>query len=91
MTTDHGWLNRREVAKLLGIGGVAIAAGLPDRVFAQSRKGTLVIGLDISDTITLDPARPSGRHPNRHDGRREGQIRSHFRRQWRAVVTLGRA
>ena len=57
MTTDHGWLNRREVAKLLGIGGVAIAAGLPDRVFAQSRKGTLVIGLDISDTITLDPAR----------------------------------
>ena len=30
---------------------------MPPRVFAQSRKNTLVIGLDISDTITLDPAR----------------------------------
>lgn len=57
MTVDHGWLSRRDVAKLLGVGGAAIAAGLPDRVFAQSRKSTLVIGLDISDTITLDPAR----------------------------------
>ncbi|WP_315833685.1 ABC transporter substrate-binding protein [Bradyrhizobium prioriisuperbiae] len=57
MTVNHGWLSRRDIAKLLGIGGAAIAAGLPDRVFAQSRKSTLVIGLDISDTITLDPAR----------------------------------
>src|SRR4051812_6094212 len=57
MTTNHGWLSRRDVAKLLGIGGVAIAAALPRRVFAQARKNTLVIGLDISDTITLDPAR----------------------------------
>ena len=32
-------------------------AGLPDRVFAQARKNTLVLGIDISDTITLDPAR----------------------------------
>jgi peptide/nickel transport system substrate-binding protein len=30
---------------------------LPERVFAQTRKNTLVIGIDISDTITLDPAR----------------------------------
>jgi len=57
MTFRHGWLNRRDVAKLLGFGGAAIAAGLPDRVFAQSRKSTLVIGLDISDTVTFDPAR----------------------------------
>lgn len=57
MTVNHGWLSRRDIAKLLGVGGAAIASGLPDRVFAQSRKSTLVIGLDISDTITLDPAR----------------------------------
>ena len=30
---------------------------LPSRVFAQARKNTLVLGIDISDTITLDPAR----------------------------------
>jgi peptide/nickel transport system substrate-binding protein len=57
MNFEQGWLSRRDVAKLLGFGGVAIAAGLPGRVFAQARKNTLVIGLDISDTITLDPAR----------------------------------
>jgi peptide/nickel transport system substrate-binding protein len=57
MNFEQGWLSRRDVAKLLGFGGAAIAAGLPGRVFAQSRKNTLVIGLDISDTITLDPAR----------------------------------
>lgn len=57
MTLEQGWVNRRHIMKLLGIGGAAIAAGLPDRVFAQARKNTLVIGLDISDTITLDPAR----------------------------------
>lgn len=52
-----GWMSRRELAKLLGLGGAAIAAGLPERVFAQAKKNTLVIGIDISDTITLDPAR----------------------------------
>ncbi|MBR1222532.1 ABC transporter substrate-binding protein [Bradyrhizobium sp. U87765 SZCCT0131] len=57
MTKTYGWLSRRDMIQLLGIGGTALAAGLPDRVFAQSRKNTLVIGLDISDTITLDPAR----------------------------------
>lgn len=53
----NGWMNRRQLMQVLGIGGSALAAGFPDRVFAQSRKSTLVIGIDISDTITLDPAR----------------------------------
>ena len=35
----------------------ALSGLLPDRVFAQTRKDTLVLGIDISDTITLDPAR----------------------------------
>jgi peptide/nickel transport system substrate-binding protein len=57
MNFKQGWVSRRDVAKLLGFGGAAIATALPHRVFAQSRKNTLVIGVDISDTITLDPAR----------------------------------
>ncbi len=57
MTNKTGWMNRRDLAKLLGVGGAAIVAGLPERVFAASDKTTLVIGIDISDTITLDPAR----------------------------------
>jgi peptide/nickel transport system substrate-binding protein len=58
MTTDRlGIISRRQVAKLLGAGGMALAAGLPERVLAQASKTTLVIGIDISDTVTLDPAR----------------------------------
>ncbi|MBS0533764.1 MAG: ABC transporter substrate-binding protein [Proteobacteria bacterium] len=58
MTSEKGmWLNRRQVGQLLGIGGAALTGLLPSRVFAQSRKTTLVLGIDISDTITLDPAR----------------------------------
>jgi peptide/nickel transport system substrate-binding protein len=58
MASEHGkWLNRREAAQLLGATGMALAGLLPTRVFAQSRKSTLVLGIDISDTITLDPAR----------------------------------
>jgi peptide/nickel transport system substrate-binding protein len=56
-TAKRGWMSRRDVAKLLGFGGAALAAGLPERVFAQTRRNTLVIGIDISDTVTLDPAR----------------------------------
>jgi len=52
-----GWIDRRQLLQLLGVGGGALAVGLPDRVFAQARKNTLVLGIDISDTITLDPAR----------------------------------
>ena len=53
------WMSRREALKIMGLSGTALAASnfLPERVFAQSRKDTLVLGIDISDTITLDPAR----------------------------------
>jgi peptide/nickel transport system substrate-binding protein len=54
---DIGWIGRRDVMRLLGIGGAALAAGLPDKVFAATSGGTLVLGIDISDTITFDPAR----------------------------------
>lgn len=57
MTSKLGWIDRRRLVQLLGAGGGALAAGLPGRVFAQTRKNTLVLGIDISDTITLDPAR----------------------------------
>jgi len=57
MTERLGWIDRRQLLQLLGVTGGALAAGLPDRVFAQARKNTLVLGIDISDTITLDPAR----------------------------------
>jgi len=50
-------MGRRELARLIGLGGAAIAAGLPNHVHAQARRGTLVLGIDISDTISLDPAR----------------------------------
>ena len=59
----QGWISRREVAQLLGVGGAAIAAGLPSRVMAQATKTALVIGIDISDTITLDPARQASYSP----------------------------
>ncbi len=53
------WMSRREALKLLGITGAAAAGAgiLPERVFAQARKNVLVLGIDISDTITLDPVR----------------------------------
>jgi peptide/nickel transport system substrate-binding protein len=54
---DMGWIGRRDVVRLLGIGGAALAAGLPDRVHAAASGGTLVLGIDISDSITFDPAR----------------------------------
>ena len=63
MANNRAWISRRELAQWLGFGGAAIAAGLPDRVFAQASKTTLVIGIDISDTITLDPARQASYSP----------------------------
>jgi len=54
---EISWIGRREIMRLLGVGGAALAAGLPDRVHAAAAKNTLVLGLDISDTITFDPAR----------------------------------
>ena len=52
-----GFISRRRLGKLLGAGAATLAAGLPGRVLAQASKTTLVIGIDISDTISLDPAR----------------------------------
>ncbi len=52
-----GWIGRRELLRLLGVGGAAFAAGLPARVHAAAGGGTLVLGIDISDSITFDPAR----------------------------------
>ena len=43
--------------RLLGIASTGIAAGLPQWVYAAATKPALVLGLDISDSITLDPAR----------------------------------
>src|SRR5271167_164774 len=54
---DIGWIGRRDLIRLLGAGGMALAAGLPERVHAAAAKNTLVLGLDISDSITFDPAR----------------------------------
>ncbi len=54
---NYGWIGRRELVRLLGVGGAALAAGLPARVHAAAAKNTLVLGLDISDTISFDPAR----------------------------------
>jgi peptide/nickel transport system substrate-binding protein len=56
---DRGWIGRRDVMRLLGVGGAALAAGLPETVHAASSGGTLVLGVDISDSITFDPARES--------------------------------
>ncbi|HEX5325051.1 MAG TPA: ABC transporter substrate-binding protein [Acetobacteraceae bacterium] len=54
---EIGWIGRREALRLLGVGGAALAAGMPARVHAAASKTTLVLGLDISDSITFDPAR----------------------------------
>lgn len=58
MKKDSFKMDRREVLSLLGISGVsALGMTLPEQVFAQAQKDTLVIGIDISDIVTLDPAR----------------------------------
>lgn len=47
---------RRDVMRLLGLaaGSALVPAG---QAYAQARGATLVIGIDISDTITLDPVK----------------------------------
>ncbi len=55
-------ITRRGLSQLL-MGGAA-AAALPGLARAQSsHKGVLVIGLDISDTVTFDPARQNNYSP----------------------------
>lgn len=51
-------ITRRTLLQLIAGGGAGLALlALPGAALAQGRKDVLVIGLDISDTITLDPAR----------------------------------
>ncbi len=54
-------ITRRQLGQLLG--GTAAAAAIPGLAEAQGRKGVLVIGLDISDTVTFDPARQNNYSP----------------------------
>ena len=54
-------ITRRGLAQLLAGGGAALA--LPELARAQNRKGVLAIGLDISDTVTFDPARQNNYSP----------------------------
>ena len=49
--------SRREFIASLGALGLAGLAPFPGIVFAQGRKNALLIGLDIGDSITFDPAR----------------------------------
>lgn len=51
-------ITRRGFVELITAGpAAAFALGLPETALAQSRKDVLVIGVDISDTVTFDPAR----------------------------------
>lgn len=53
-------ITRRQLGLLLS-GATALA--IPGLAAAQGRKGVLVIGLDISDTVTFDPARQNNYSP----------------------------
>ncbi|MCR0982673.1 ABC transporter substrate-binding protein [Roseomonas populi] len=50
-------LSRRDLARLLGASAALLPLLPGGRALAQSRRDTLVLGIDISDTITLDPVR----------------------------------
>jgi peptide/nickel transport system substrate-binding protein len=54
---SHAYSRRQALRLLLGVSAAPAALGGASRVFAQSRRNTLVIGLDFSDTLTFDPAR----------------------------------
>jgi len=57
MTQTIPGITRRQLMELITAGPVAAAAlGLPVSALAQSRKDVLVIGIDISDSVTFDPA-----------------------------------
>ena len=59
MTTKYRQLNRRQFIQALGASalGVTGLAAFPGFAQAQGRKNALLIGLDIGDSITFDPAR----------------------------------
>ncbi|MGH7098534.1 MAG: ABC transporter substrate-binding protein [Stellaceae bacterium] len=53
----HG-VTRRAFIELITAGpAAALAFGLPEQALAATHKDVLVIGMDISDTVTFDPAR----------------------------------
>jgi peptide/nickel transport system substrate-binding protein len=54
-------ITRRQLGLLLS--GAAAGVAIPGLAAAQGRKGVLVIGLDISDTVTFDPARQNNYSP----------------------------
>ncbi len=60
MMTEAPSITRRGLSHLL-LGGALAGAALPAR--AQARKDVLVIGLDIGDTVTLDPAKQNNYSP----------------------------
>jgi peptide/nickel transport system substrate-binding protein len=59
MSKDHPTIDRREFIVGLGAGALSLAgaAAFPGLVHAQGRRNALLIGLDIGDSITFDPAR----------------------------------
>ena len=57
VSKDFQPIARRDLLALLGLGAAGAALLPAGQAYAQARGATLVIGIDISDTITLDPAR----------------------------------
>jgi peptide/nickel transport system substrate-binding protein len=50
-------LSRRDLTRLLGASATVLPLLPGGAALAQARRDTLVIGIDISDTVTLDPVR----------------------------------
>ncbi|MEO8739116.1 MAG: ABC transporter substrate-binding protein [Casimicrobiaceae bacterium] len=59
MSKEHPTIDRRQFIVGLGAGALSLAgsAVFPGRAHAQGRRNALLIGLDIGDSITFDPAR----------------------------------
>ncbi|MBV1798199.1 hypothetical protein [Siccirubricoccus sp. G192] len=57
ITEEFRPVARRDLLQLLGLGAAGAALLPRGQAWAQARRDTLVIGIDISDTVTLDPVR----------------------------------
>jgi peptide/nickel transport system substrate-binding protein len=59
MSKPHSTIDRREFIIGIGAGALGLvgSAALPGLAQAQGRRNALLIGLDIGDSITFDPAR----------------------------------
>lgn len=53
-------VTRRQLLELLTAGAGLAAAGLPETALAQGREGVLVLGMDMGETVTYDPAVGTG-------------------------------